>query len=211
MQTGLGPWVIMFVDAYDTFAVVSALVFGFSVSACTAMPGVVADAGESNLINAYAVMTSIASALSGLSTCIMVLEVYYLHMINKTDATSQEAVAFLKSTSRLRDFAKASCWIALAALFCATALLMIELLDTGSGAVAATPLSAAAFFVLVIPLYFYTVALPFEKEGRTTTIRFLEAAQRMPAAALGALQGGDNTGEGGREPADQPAAVTSTG
>ena len=82
-------------SAFNNYAVVSALLFGFSISVLSAIPGVKADVDEGMfytqlLIDVFALSLALVCSLSAYCTAIMTLDVYWVTIL--TERCQQRAM-----------------------------------------------------------------------------------------------------------------------
>jgi len=159
-------------DAYNQYAVVSALIFGFAVNSFTNVAGIVADsdqytssaakqyadarAGGSILMLVFCSLLAIVCALSGYATVFMTLQFYACKILLER-AHPDRLRDFLRLTWRPRQLARHATWTAMSAYLSALAVLSFEILPAMPAAIVASLMGLGAAAVVVVWLYLVVV------------------------------------------------------
>lgn len=187
-------------EAYNAYAIVSALVFGASVNSFTNVAGIVADsdqytsaANQDGQVDAYAdarpggsviiwlfcSMLALVCCLSGYSTAFMTLQ-YYSCKILLERAHPERLRAFLHVTWRPRQLARHATWAAMALYLSALAVLAFEILPWEAATLTCAIMGAGVTGIVLVWCF---LTREFERHLRTGTTGFPELSTRAGSAA----------------------------
>ena len=115
-------------SAFNNFAVVSALIFGFGVSVLSGIPGMKADVEDTLLLDVFALCLAAVCCLSAVCTAIMTLDVYWVTILSER-CQQRDVVQYLNNTWHRREFVRSAIWYTLAAFLSSLALLCCSALE----------------------------------------------------------------------------------